>query len=504
VVFVLVNAATAQVDMTEPNSANNAISGSATANGYPTTKAFDNVISVDGRWIPEGDGTGYVTYRFLNRTPVAYAYRLTGLTGNNYAARDPKDFELLGSLNGTDWVELDARTGQTGWGDAEVRDFVSTNSTPYPYYRFNISANNGDTTFGGLCEIELFPGVGTPYPSHGATDVDYTDAALSWTVEPEVVSNYVYFGTGPALTGADLQTIQAASTTSYSLGTLEAETDYYWRIDTLLTDDSTLTGNVFHFQTAATLPEPTDLIAYEGFESYSVGGLDGAGGTDSGWTGSWNAEAAGVAVASVSLSYLQGDVEIEGGGQALRITNIVSYLAAWRPFDQQVLPSSVYFSALVRGISKTSGDFLVSLGVKGPLALADHSHACGFDFGYPSGRINAEVYNGSRSGTRVSTGETVQFGTTYLIVARVSRGGADDHYEISDVLVNPTTLAEPASGWTRATRSDCDNTSLDRFLVRTYFLGASDDYLIDEIRVGKTYEAVVPPPIPSGTLMTIQ
>ncbi|WP_433379174.1 GH92 family glycosyl hydrolase [Actinoplanes sp. CA-142083] len=86
--------------------------------------------------------TGWVTYQLA--APVAVAkYSLT--SANDAATRDPKDFTLQGSNDGSAWTDLDTRTGQTYAGRFATNVYSFTNTTAYAYYRLNITANSGDS-----------------------------------------------------------------------------------------------------------------------------------------------------------------------------------------------------------------------------------------------------------------------------------------------------------------------------------------------------------------------
>ena len=56
-------------------------------------------------------------------------------------------------------VELDMRTDQAGWGAKERREFTFVNTTPFRYYRLNISAGNNQIL--RLAEIEMMESLGT-------------------------------------------------------------------------------------------------------------------------------------------------------------------------------------------------------------------------------------------------------------------------------------------------------------------------------------------------------
>ncbi|MGK5740281.1 GH92 family glycosyl hydrolase [Micromonospora sp. URMC 103] len=85
--------------------------------------------------------TGWVTYRLAKPSAVV-RYALT--SANDAPTRDPKDFTLQGSVDGTAWTDLDRQTGQTFGGRFTTKTYSVTNTTAYAYYRLNVSANSGD------------------------------------------------------------------------------------------------------------------------------------------------------------------------------------------------------------------------------------------------------------------------------------------------------------------------------------------------------------------------
>ena len=66
-------------------------------------------------------------------------YNIT--SGNDAPERDPKNWTIQGSNDGTSWVTLDTKTNQTWSARNQTNSFTFTNSTSYTYYRWDISAN---------------------------------------------------------------------------------------------------------------------------------------------------------------------------------------------------------------------------------------------------------------------------------------------------------------------------------------------------------------------------
>jgi predicted alpha-1,2-mannosidase len=105
--------------------------------------------------------TGWVTYRLA--APVAVAkYALT--SANDAPGRDPTDFTLQGSDDGTAWTDLDRRTGQTYDGRYATNVYSFANTTAYAYYRLTITANSGDSIV-QLADWDISDGSGALPPA---------------------------------------------------------------------------------------------------------------------------------------------------------------------------------------------------------------------------------------------------------------------------------------------------------------------------------------------------
>lgn len=85
----------------------------------------------------------YVQLKYPKPT-VINAYSLT--SGGDHDERDPKDWNLEGSNDGTNWTVLDDRKGESFPNRTQTREFVTDNNDAYIYYRLNITANNDGNT----------------------------------------------------------------------------------------------------------------------------------------------------------------------------------------------------------------------------------------------------------------------------------------------------------------------------------------------------------------------
>ncbi|MEV4658661.1 GH92 family glycosyl hydrolase [Micromonospora sp. NPDC049301] len=86
--------------------------------------------------------TGWVTYQ-LTKPAAVVRYALT--SADDAPTRDPRDFTLQGSTDGSTWIDLNRQTGQTFGGRFATKAYSFTNTTAYGYYRLNVTANSGDS-----------------------------------------------------------------------------------------------------------------------------------------------------------------------------------------------------------------------------------------------------------------------------------------------------------------------------------------------------------------------
>lgn len=85
--------------------------------------------------------TSFWMQQELTEAAVVNKYNFT--SGNDAPDRDPVNWELFGSNNGSTWTSLDKRVDQVFSGRNQTRDFVVANTTAYKYYRISITRNGG-------------------------------------------------------------------------------------------------------------------------------------------------------------------------------------------------------------------------------------------------------------------------------------------------------------------------------------------------------------------------
>ena len=102
--------------------------------GEDITKLIDNTTSTkyltshSAAWVRFQATTGAVVVKY------------TITSANDVPARDPKNWTLQGSNNGTTWTTLNTQTNQTFATRFLKKTYTFTNTTSYTYYRLNVTA----------------------------------------------------------------------------------------------------------------------------------------------------------------------------------------------------------------------------------------------------------------------------------------------------------------------------------------------------------------------------
>lgn len=166
--------ALAQTDLTDSGG-----SVSAQYNDSPTNETI--VKLVDNQ-----SSTKYLT--FHNAAWVQYQvsqpYVVTKVaitSANDFAERDPKNWTLQGSNDGTTWNTINTQSNQTFTARLQRREFTFTNTTAYSRYRLNMTNVSG--TVLQLAELEIYGSLPvvdiTNLPGEITAQYDYTQSAAN-------------------------------------------------------------------------------------------------------------------------------------------------------------------------------------------------------------------------------------------------------------------------------------------------------------------------------------
>jgi hypothetical protein len=117
------------------------------------TKAFDGQVAT--KWYAgNGVRTGWIAYDFAGATShTVTSYAIT--SANDFPPRDPMNWQLDGSNDGTNWTLVDARMAQVFADRFQPNHYTCATSGAYQRYRLNVTANNGGTDL-QLAELQLF------------------------------------------------------------------------------------------------------------------------------------------------------------------------------------------------------------------------------------------------------------------------------------------------------------------------------------------------------------
>ncbi|HWL84856.1 MAG TPA: glycoside hydrolase domain-containing protein, partial [Polyangiaceae bacterium] len=131
----------------------------ANAENTPSGEVAINLTDgdVNTKWLTF-TSTGWVVYKMAK--PVAVV-RYAVASANDSPGRDPKDWQFQGSQDGNTWTTLDAQANQNFGSRFQFLQFNFSNTTPYLYYRLNVSANHGDPIV-QLSELQISNGDSTP------------------------------------------------------------------------------------------------------------------------------------------------------------------------------------------------------------------------------------------------------------------------------------------------------------------------------------------------------
>jgi len=132
------------------NVATGGTANDSASNAANARSAFDQNSAT--QWFYSGV-TGWLQYD-LGHTEIVQRYTVT--SSNDLVPRDPKDWQFQGSTDGSTWTTLDTQSNQVFATRLKLKTYTIASPGSYRYYRLNITANNGDSTFTDLAEIGLF------------------------------------------------------------------------------------------------------------------------------------------------------------------------------------------------------------------------------------------------------------------------------------------------------------------------------------------------------------
>ena len=204
------------------------------------TKAFDGQSST--KWLAFAS-TAWLQYAYpAPSTAFVTSYALT--SANDSPGRDPRNWQLLGSNDGSAWITLDTRSNQTFSARFQRQLYTVASPAAYAYYRLNITSNNGEPNT-QLAELELLAGVPAPAaPSAlAAATNSSTQITLTWTDNATNETGFRIERSANGTTGWSQIGTPSANATTFANTGLTASTTYFYRVRaTNATGDSAYTS----------------------------------------------------------------------------------------------------------------------------------------------------------------------------------------------------------------------------------------------------------------------
>ena len=170
-------AITYSADLTIAMTANNLPSPNITSAsaengaGWEAFRAFDHNETGNNKWLtPAATPTGWIKFDFGSTFYKVIRYTILIPDEATETNRAPKNWTFQGSNNDSNWDVLDTQTNQA-FANHERKTYSFSNPTSYRYYKLNVTANNGNTNYLAIQEIQIMRdittkgglGIGNPY-----------------------------------------------------------------------------------------------------------------------------------------------------------------------------------------------------------------------------------------------------------------------------------------------------------------------------------------------------
>jgi len=189
--------------------------------------AIDNITTT--KWLDLATANpatraSWIQYKLSGNPYVVTQYTLT--SADDFSNRDPKNWDLLGSNDGSTWTTLDTRTNEVFSTRSQKNSYTFTNSVAYTYYRLQINSVNDPATATGvqLAELEILgiPAVTSVTLSPKTINLEKNDLKqLYATVAPSNATNAVTWSssneTVAIVSSTGLVTAKAAGTATITV-----------------------------------------------------------------------------------------------------------------------------------------------------------------------------------------------------------------------------------------------------------------------------------------------
>ena len=131
----------------------------------------ENLVDVESgtKWLTFAP-SGWVEFDLVEPVKVV-TYALT--SANDHDERDPRDWILKGSTDGTTWKDLDTRTDQAFSERFQTKSYDFASDTAYKHFRLEITKNNGASDALQLADVQFSDGdTSVPAPDEMRSQAD--------------------------------------------------------------------------------------------------------------------------------------------------------------------------------------------------------------------------------------------------------------------------------------------------------------------------------------------
>ncbi len=144
-----------EIDATQTLTGWTRATASSYTEGYEPWKAFNDEYGLKNRWLSSvGNVSGWICYDFgENDRTVINKYRWRTMEADSNAV--PGAWQLQGSNDYRNWTILHSGSNNVQRSNTWIGWFSFSNDIAYRYYRMNVSANCGHSTYLVIDEIEL-------------------------------------------------------------------------------------------------------------------------------------------------------------------------------------------------------------------------------------------------------------------------------------------------------------------------------------------------------------
>ncbi len=205
------------------------------------------------------DGGPYATRISIDNSFNGEWHHVVG-TYDGSVLKQYVDGKLEGEASHEGSIDLNERNVNIGKNPANEDQYLNGGIDEVMIYARDLSASQVRDLFMG--DASFFLKAQNPQPEDGAKGVSFL--LLNWVAGEDAVSHAVYFGTDPNLTHADFQ-VQTDLEFYWHTEDITPGETYYWKINEIQADGTTIVGNVWSF-TAAMLeaydPRPRDVAKW--------------------------------------------------------------------------------------------------------------------------------------------------------------------------------------------------------------------------------------------------